>query len=246
MGSDKVIVVTGSSRGIGLGLVQEYAKRGWQVVATCRNPDNAHQLKTLAKDHLNIKVMACDIDSTESIVNCLSAIRSAGICQVDLLINNAGVSNKDHPNDPAHKTDRDEFVSIFNTNVAGPLAVTQAMASLLEESADPVVLNISSRLGSISSVDKCTTTSYQCSKAALNMLTRCQADAYPNIKMLSVNPGWIATDMGTKAMVAGYNKGKKPPTLLQDSVDGIAAIAATAGSKKSGSFWDYSGTEMPF
>ena len=246
MASDKVVVVTGSSRGIGLGLVQEYAKRGWQVVATCRNPENAHQLKTLAKDHPNIKVIACDIDSTESVINCLSVICSAGICRVDLLINNAGVSNKDHPIDPANKTDRDEFLNIFNTNVGGPLAVTQAMASLLEASANPLVLNISSRLGSISSVDKCTTTSYQCSKAALNMLTRCQADAYPNFKMLSVNPGWIATDMGTKAMVAGYNEGKKPPTPLQDSVNGIAAIAATARSKKSGSFWDYSGTEMPF
>ena len=151
MASGKVVVITGCSRGVGLGLVQEYAKRGWQVVATCRSPEKADQLKSIAQDRPDMKVFACDISTDESITACVSAIRSSGISKVDLLINNAGVSNRDHPDDPASTTDRAEFNSIFNTNVAGPLSVTKAMAGLLEASSHPVVINISSLLGSISS-----------------------------------------------------------------------------------------------
>jgi len=180
MAIGKVVVITGCSRGVGLGLVQEYAKRGWQVVATCRSPEKADQLKSIAQDRPDLKVFACDISTDESITTCVSAIRSSGISKVDLLINNAGVSNRDHPDDPASTTDRTEFNSIFNTNVAGPLSVTKAMAGLLEASSHPVVINISSLLGSISSSSRFSTTSYQCSKAALNMLTRCQADAFPS------------------------------------------------------------------
>ena len=151
MASGKVVVITGCSRGVGLGLVQEYAKRGWQVVATCRSPEKADQLKSIAQDRPDMKVFACDISTDESITACVSAIRSSGISKVDLLINNAGVSNRDHPDDPASTTDRAEFNSIFNTNVTGPLSVTKAMAGLLEASSHPVVINISSLLGSISS-----------------------------------------------------------------------------------------------
>ena len=127
MASGKVVVITGCSRGVGLGLVQEYAKRGWQVVATCRSPEKADQLKSIAQDRPDMKVFACDISTDESITTCVSAIRSSGISKVDLLINNAGVSNRDHPDDPASNTDRTEFNSIFNTNVAGPLSVTKAI-----------------------------------------------------------------------------------------------------------------------
>ena len=151
MASGKVVVITGCSRGVGLGLVQEYAKRGWQVVATCRSPEKADQLKSIAQDRPDMKVFACDISTDKSITTCVSAIRSSGISKVDLLINNAGVSNRDHPDDPASTTDRAEFNSIFNTNVTGPLSVTKAMAGLLEASSHPVVINISSLLGSISS-----------------------------------------------------------------------------------------------
>lgn len=235
--SGRVVVITGCSRGIGLGLVKEYAKRGgWQVVATCRNPDkSADQLSGSTTTHL----LPCDISNDESIEACVKAIQALGVHRVDLLINNAGVSNKDHPDDPADKVDRQEMVDIYNTNVAGPMAVTKVMAPLMEASLDPVVINISSRLGSISSSNRYTTTSYQCSKAAVNMLTRCQAAAFPKVKMLSVHPGWVATDMGN-------SKNRQAPTTVDQSVAGIVKLADTAKDRESGSFWDFTGKEVPF
>ena len=154
MASSKIVVITGGSRGIGLGLVKEYANRGWQVIATCRNPELAPQLKAFQDSSSKIKLLKCDINSDESIQTCVKAIGSLGVERVDLLINNAGVSNREHPDDMASQTDREEMVSIFNTNVGGPLSVTNAMAKFLEASEDPLVINISSLLGSISSTNR--------------------------------------------------------------------------------------------
>ena len=153
MSSSKVVVITGGNRGIGLGLVKEYARKGWQVLATCRNPESAPQLRALQDNSSNVKVLSCDISNNESIENCITDIKNLSFDCVDLLINNAGVSNKRHPDDLASQTDREEMVSIFNTNVGGPLSVTNAMAKLLLAAENPLVLNISSRLGSISSCD---------------------------------------------------------------------------------------------
>ena len=124
MASGKVVVITGCSRGIGLGLVKEYAKRGgWQVVATCRNPDKSADQLQLSGSTTHL--LPCDISNDESIEACVKAIQALGVSRVDLLINNAGVSNRDHPDDPADKVDRQEMVDIYNTNVAGPMAVTK-------------------------------------------------------------------------------------------------------------------------
>jgi len=239
MASSKVVVITGGSRGIGLGLVKEYASRGWQVVATCRNPEAAPQLKAIQDTTQQVKLLKCDINSDESIQTCVKAMGRSGVDRVDILINNAGVSNKDHPDDLASQTDREEMMSIFNTNVGGPLSVTNAMAKLLEASGEPLVINISSSLGSISSTNRFTTTSYQCSKAALNMLTRCQAAAFPKIKMLSVHPGWVQTDMGSA-------KNRQAPTSVEESVAGIANVADTAATRESGAFLDFKGEKLAF
>ena len=122
------------------------------MVATCRNPDKSADQLQLSGSTTHL--LPCDISNDESIEACVKAIQALGVHRVDLLINNAGVSNKDHPDDPADKVDRQEMVDIYNTNVAGPMAVTKVMAPLMEASPDPVVINISSRLGSISSSNR--------------------------------------------------------------------------------------------
>ena len=71
------------------------------------------------------------------------------------------------------------------------------------------------------------------------MLTRCQAAAFPKVKMLSVHPGWVATDMGN-------SKNRQAPTTVDQSVAGIVMLADTAKDRESGSFWDFTGKEVPF
>ena len=97
---------------------------------------------------------------------------------------------------------RTEFVEIFNINVAGCLDMTNTFLPLLQAPSNPegtnrqvgssAVINISSLLGSCEGSGRFTTTSYQCSKVAVNMLTKCQAAASPTIKFIAIHPGWVS------------------------------------------------------
>ena len=93
---------------------------------------------------------------------------------------------------------REEFLDVFNINVAGCLEMTNAFLPLLKSQARegkqeaPIVINISSLLGSCGGSNRFSTTSYQCSKAAVNMLTKCQAASVPMIKFVAIHPGWVS------------------------------------------------------
>ena len=89
---------------------------------------------------------------------------------------------------------------MYNINVAGCLDMTNTFLPLLkhakqdgsdnQKNREAIVINISSLLGSSKSI-RFTTTSYQCSKAAINMLTKCQAAATPTVKFVAIHPGWV-------------------------------------------------------
>ena len=97
---------------------------------------------------------------------------------------------------------------MFNVNVAGCLEMTNGCLPFLqkqgheEQTNTPIVINISSTLGSMEASPRFTTTSYQCSKAAVNMLTKCQAAASPSIKFVAVHPGWVGSIANMYFLVA--------------------------------------------
>ena len=98
----------------------------------------------------------------------MTLVQDLGIVVTDL-INNAGISTPDHPNEKVGSITRSEMMDVFNTNVASVAAITTASGVLDKEGGK--VVNISSGMGSIS-ITKATATyapSYRCSKAALNM-----------------------------------------------------------------------------
>ena len=160
-----------------------------------------------------------------------------GIEKVDILVNNAGISNKNHPDDLVTETNREEFLDIFNTNTAGPLVMTNSFKELLSRGDKPIVVNISSSLGSMRASPWFSTTSYQCSKAALNMLSKCQAFAMPNIKFVSIHPGWVQTELGSV-------KNSNPPVTVKQSAQCVVDVAEKA--EESGSFWGFDGEPLPY
>ena len=133
-----------------------------------------------------------------------------------------------------------EFDHIMHTNVTSSLSMTQAFLPLLRKSQDqPMVINISSGLGSLSKSPRFSTTSYQCSKAALNMLTKCFADDVKDVIFVAIHPGWVQTDMGN-------SKGRSAPVTVTDSAKGIAKVTSDITKEQSGIFMGFDGSVMDY
>jgi len=210
--SSKTAFVTGASRGIGLTFVKQLLDRGFRVAAGCRNPDSARDLNELLKSHPNLYIVK--YDATNDVLIKEAGLKTTEIFPggLDLLINNAGIGTLDS----LATTTRQSVLEVADTNIAGPLITTQAFTELLKKSQHPIVLNVSSRLGSIGLVSKDFAVAYRMSKAGLNMLSKIQAvsDLGRQIVFISVHPGHTNTDMGRSV-------GFVPPLSADDSVSGM-------------------------
>jgi NAD(P)-dependent dehydrogenase (short-subunit alcohol dehydrogenase family) len=186
-------LVTGANRGIGLEFTRQLLARGDRVTATCRHPGRATALNALAAEHPGrLHVLPLDITDAKSHAELVRELPLVG-GDVDLLINNAGVL---HSGERFGHLTAGNFEDSFRTNALGPLLLTQALAPHLTSGAK--VVNLSSVLGSVGSVDGFHTPSYAVSKAALNMVTAllAQALAERGATVLAFHPGWVMTDMG--------------------------------------------------
>ena len=149
--------------------------------------------------------------------------RSQAATGLDVLINNAGI-----PGDfkPITELTAADIQQVYDTNVLGPVRVSQAFIPLLQRSEAPVIVNVSSGLGSqtlIRDPERVESTvvsvPYCSSKAALNMITSQYAKAYPDIRINMVDPGYTATDLN-------HNSGHQTVTEGTDAIVAMASIGA--------------------
>ena len=196
MNEARIAVVTGANRGIGLEIVRQLARLGWQVVLTSRDADRGRQAAT----HLREQGLAADalqLDVTDR-ASCEAARHwlAQRFERVDALVNNAGIlidpkggSVLDLPGEVLRQT--------LETNLFGALNVTQALAPLLRASRGARVVNLSSGMGQLSDMEA-GSPAYRMSKTALNALTRILAvELAPHgIKVNAMCPGWVRTEMG--------------------------------------------------
>jgi len=239
----EVVLITGCSRGIGLGIVKHFSNAGFQVVATCRSPDKATELATLLESLGQPPALAVDTTNPASLLRVVNILWER-YGKLDVLINNAGVATKNHPHDPPEFLDTTEMVKVFETNVGGTCATTQAFLPLLRKSSHPRVMAISSFLGSIgrnlpSETNFYMATSYRCSKSALNQLIKCFSLDVPEVCFLAVSPGHVQTDMGNAS-------GRTAPLTVEHVASSLAQLATKMNKKMSGSFVDYEGVEIPY
>ena len=195
----KKILITGASRGIGLELTKQYLELGCSVKATCRHPKKANALMNLKKENPEkIEILPMDVEAEESVKSCFNLLLKKK-SKLDLIYNNAGIIDWSDLNEvSASSTEK-----IYKVNLIGALLVTRHALPCLKNSTDPVIVNLSSRLGSIEIRGETKlggAIAYQCSKAALNMLTKQSAIDLKkhNIRVISQSPGWVKTDMGGK------------------------------------------------
>ncbi|SDS74034.1 NAD(P)-dependent dehydrogenase, short-chain alcohol dehydrogenase family [Actinoplanes derwentensis] len=184
-GPARTAVVTGASRGFGRALALELADRGWHVIAGVREG---------SLDHPRIRTVVHDVRDPVD-----AALFGDG--PIDVLVNNAGIGA---PAEPIEIADPATILSAVDVNVAGPMRLVQALLPLLEKTPDPLIVNVTSRLGSLSAqaegrfADRRSSYAYRISKAAQNMLTIALAQELAGqVRCWAVHPGALTTAMAS-------------------------------------------------
>jgi NAD(P)-dependent dehydrogenase (short-subunit alcohol dehydrogenase family) len=223
-------IITGASRGIGLGLVKELVKSDVKVIATYRDQKGLQALRDLPGQCIPV---ALDTTSSSSIKEFHEHVKKH-MTHVDYLVNNAGLL-LDYESKLAD-VNIEQLAQMMDVNLYGPMRVSQSLLSLLEKSSRPVVLNMSSKMGSITDNSSGRSYGYRISKTALNMFTKTFAIDYPHICTISMHPGWVQTEMG----------GKNAPLSIDDSVLGILSVLSKVDKNQRGKFLDFKGIEIPW
>ncbi|MDZ4084944.1 MAG: SDR family NAD(P)-dependent oxidoreductase, partial [Bdellovibrionales bacterium] len=192
-------LITGTSRGIGFGLVSAALADGHTVYAVARNTDSLKKLKNEFGDRLI--PLQLDISKPGGIEKLTREITAAGA--LDILVNNAGTMAKGES--------ADDLAESFWVNSTVPFLLTKSLLPLLKKSSVPKVAQISTMMASIADNTSGGYYAYRSSKTALNMLTKSLAIDNPDVRFALIHPGWVKTEMG----------GANAPTDVSDSVRGI-------------------------
>ena len=191
-GDLKTVLITGSNRGIGLAFAGHYARDAhWRVIATCRRPEQADELKALATDNANFEIAMLDVTREDQIRGLAERYADQPI---DLLINNAAILGP-LPEQSLGGLDYDRFEQTMAVNVYGPLRVSEALADNVAAAGGKIVA-LTSGLGSMTLMGRMRGLYfYRISKAALNMGWRAlRSDLQPRgVAVLLVAPGQVDT-----------------------------------------------------
>ncbi len=195
--SSLTILVTGGNKGIGLEVCRQLARAGHQVILSARSIERGRSaVAALKKEGLAVDFLELDVSDEASISRAVKEL-SGKIKALHVLINNAAILRTWMGT--ILDVTAEELRETFNTNVVGPILLTQALLPLLEAGKPARVINVSSQLGSVAQMTD-GWPAYGVSKAALNAATRKLAAALQKrgISVNAASPGWVKTDMGTE------------------------------------------------
>ncbi|MGE0528608.1 MAG: SDR family oxidoreductase [Bdellovibrionales bacterium] len=217
------VVITGTSRGIGAGLVERALADKHQVLAVARHPEES-SLTKLKSDLLTM--VSADVTDPEAPDKIADAVQKWG--RVDILINNAGIFRQGES--------CEDFQNSFLVNSIAPFLLTRRLLPYLKESEFPRVASITSLMGSVTDNSSGGYYAYRSSKAALNMITKSLSIDNPWLTAVVLHPGWVKTDMG----------GSAAPTSVEESTAGLWRIIDNLEPKQTGRFFDFRGKELPW
>ena len=213
------VLVIGASRGIGLELVRQYREEGRRVIATVRDDAGRERVEALGAE-----VKQIDVANPAS-VSGLSWLLDGE--KIDIALYVAGVIRR--PNALTPPTQQD-FDAVMHTNVLGAMQTLPQVAPMVEE-AGGVFAFLSSSMSQIGSVEDSGSWVYRVSKAALNMAVAAAQNDYPRVTLVTIDPGWVQTDMG----------GATAPVQIEDSVSGMRSVIASLTPEDKGQLLHYDG-----
>lgn len=205
-----VTLITGANKGLGFASARALIAAGHTVYVGARDPERGRK----AAEQLGARFVHLNVTDDASVADAAAAIEADG--GLDVLVNNAGVEPRTADGGflPVAEVTADAVRTVFETNVFGQVRMLHAFLPLLQRSAAPVVVNVSSGLAltrELVNPDSPThfypDVAYPSSKAAVNMLTVQYAKAYPGVRINAVDPGFTATDLnhhaGTQTVAEG-------------------------------------------
>ena len=224
---NRIALVTGGNRGIGFESCRQLAQLGSKVLLGARDLNKgksaAYQLNE--KEGLDVKFYQLDVSDQNSISRVVKEVDKE-FGKLDVLVNNAAILYDTWQK--AIDADLEVVKDALRTNLFGPWRMSQAFIPMMKANRYGRIVNVSSLAGSLQYTNYGGTPAYNISKAALNMLTRKLAAELANTGILvnSVDPGWVATDMG--------GHGGRP---VQEGAEGIVWAATLPDDGPSGGFF---------
>ena len=228
--STTTTLITGGNKGLGHETARRLKEQGHRVVIGARDAERGRQ----AAETLGVDWVQLDVTSDASVAGAAREVeeRFGGL---DVLVNNAGISG---PFVGVEEVDAAVMTSVLDTNTVAPVRMIHAFLPLLRRSAHPVVVNVSSGLGSFavrSDADRIESTlptlAYSASKAALDMVTTVYAQFLPELRVNVVDPGYTATEFN----------GHSGPQTVTEGTDAVVAMATIGPDGPTGTFSDRHG-----
>jgi NAD(P)-dependent dehydrogenase (short-subunit alcohol dehydrogenase family) len=232
MAQNRLALVVGANRGIGLGVTKEFLANGWDVIATARDPGKATALHHLQASHLGrVWVSRLDLSDTTEVDGFADSL---GGRILDAVLVNGGVSGPEHKS--ASEATEAEIGALMFTNAVAPVRLARSLAGHVRAGSG-VIAFTSSVMGSVA-VNPGGHELYRASKAALNSLARgLWAElSGRKITLLSLHPGWVRTDMG----------GPSASVSVEDSAAGMVKVIEEQAGADQHRFLDYLGKELPW
>ncbi len=235
------LFITGANRGLGFEFVRQYAAEGWEIIACCREPEKATELKALTNKFPAIIIEKLDVTDFDAVRALAKKYANA---RIDVLINNAGilsgtsgVSGWQESGPEASQIyphiDPVAWQKVLLANTISPIMIAQAFAPTLP--AGSKIAFITSRMASIQEMGP-TYIAYRTSKAALNAGMRNLSFDLDKLGIISVclSPGWVKTSMG----------GPGASLTPTESIQGMRKVIAGLRSSDNGTFLDHEGKKV--
>lgn len=256
-------LIQGASRGLGLQFCRALASRGTTVIACCRDPSKAGDLRTLQSDHPSlVDIVQLDVSSEGAVEEAAHHVKSSHGKALDLLINCSAMLSPSGRGETSLKdVSMKALQETFTVNTFGPLVMAKHFGPLLlagegsvgrqgsegKKKHTSVVVNMSARVGSIGDNKLGGWYSYRMSKAALNMATRNLSielgRGRNKVICVAMHPGTVDTDLSRP-----YHKNVPKGKLFSkdQSVGYLLGIIDGLSLEDSGKYIGWDGAEIPF
>ncbi len=189
----RTVLITGSSKGHGLNFVNDYAERGWNVIATCRTPSEAGELQALADQHEQVTIEALDVTDFAEVDALAAKYRGTPI---DVLNLNGAINTWSFGPQKFGQIDYEWFEQILKVNIIGQLYVAEAFLEHVASSKQKTIAAMSSQGSSITNANSARAPSYRSSKAGMNMVMRAYGEAVKRrgVIVAVIAPGTVDTE----------------------------------------------------